>query len=352
MAQTKYIPKILFVTNSTASKLWRVLPQARHCLNLGYNVSVIDTNGFSEKSLVGKDIAILQMVFDARVFKKAKKLGCKIVFEIDDLLHWLPVDHYAKKKINWKWIFDAYRAIRLADAVTVTNDNLKKHYNWLRIFKRKIDILPNYVDLDYWEHPQNINKTKEIRIGYCGGKSHVNDLKIILKPLKRILKEYDSVKFIQVGAGGFSTGNPITEYNYGKDLFKDLPIKKREYSLGAPMNYWSTKLNSLQLNIGLAPVKDNIFSRSKTPIKWMEYGINKVPSICTDFLYKDVIDNGENGYLAKTEDDWYKYMKELIDNPGKRILMGRKAYYKIKKDYDLKKHLYKWSDIYKELIIK
>jgi glycosyltransferase involved in cell wall biosynthesis len=40
--------------------------------------------------------------------------------------------------------------------------------------------------------------------------------------------------------------------------------------------------------------------------------------------YKPVIEQGKNGYLAATRDDWVKYLKELRD-PELRELMGQRA---------------------------
>lgn len=342
--------RILFVCNSTASRLWRIMPQARYMLNQGYDVRVIDVKKLYKEDISGADLIVLQMMFEPNVFKDAKKKGTKIIFEMDDMIHWLPKDHYAKEKIDLKWKYNCYRAINMADALTVTNDYLKNTYQIARPWKKNIHVLPNYVDMEYWKRPSNPNQSDVVRIGYCGGKSHVKDLELIKEPLKEVLNKYKKVKFIQCGAGGFSTGNPVTEYNYGKDMFKDLPSSKREYSLGAVMDYWSEKLNSLQLDIGLAPVQNNKFSRAKTPIKWMEYGINGVPSICTKFLYKGVVRDRYNGFLAETEDDWYKYLCQLVESEALRKAMGKRAQYEIEKEHDMKDHLQKWEFVYKQLI--
>lgn len=348
MAKTK---NILFVCNSTASRLWRVLPQARHMkLRRDFDAKIVEAKKFYPDDMKGADIIVLQMAFDPKIFKDAKRKGIKIVFEIDDLLHWLPKDHYAKSKINLRWKWDVVRAINMADAVTVTNEQLYKTYRWLRPFKKNIHILPNYVDMQYWDKPHNPNMTDNVRIGYCGGKSHVNDLLYIKDVLVEVMNKYDNVKFVQCGAGGYSGSDPVTEYNYGKDLFKELPIEKREYSLGAPMMVWADKLNHLQLDIGLAPVVENKFSKAKTPIKFMEYGVNSVPSICSEFLYKDVIKHGYDGYLVKTEEEWYRYLCQLIENAPLRRTIGKRARSKVRKHYNLHEHLGRWELLYRSLI--
>jgi hypothetical protein len=42
--------------------------------------------------------------------------------------------------------------------------------------------------------------------------------------------------------------------------------------------------------------------------------------------YVDAISHGETGFLAGTEEDWYTYLKALIQNATLREEVGRRAY--------------------------
>ncbi len=340
---------ILFVCNSTASRLWRILPQAKYLQRKGWMIGLKEANKF-DFIPDATEIAVLQMVYDERLIRDLKKKNIKIVFELDDLIEWVPKDHYAHKDLKWSNTYYVYKAIRDADAIICTNDYLKKHYRLLRLFKRPIEILPNYVDLEYWKKDYNPNPTDIVRIGYCGGISHVNDLKLIARPLEKILKEFEKIRFVQVAAGGFSTENPLSQFRYGDDCFKNLPKRKREFMIGTPMEIWSTKLNQLQLDIGLASVVDNKFTKCKTPIKWMEYAVNRVPCIASKCLYGKAIEHGKTGFLAETEDDWYKYLKLLIKDKALRERVGERAMWEVYEKYDIKKYLHKWENIFLSLL--
>jgi len=50
------------------------------------------------------------------------------------------------------------------------------------------------------------------------------------------------------------------------------------------------------------------------------------PAIAYDFCAaSELIEHGKTGYVAKTDDEFEKYMKKLIDNPKLRSKMGRQA---------------------------
>lgn len=338
--------------NGTASRIWRVFPHLKHFnKKFGWDIKARPSDKVKPEELKWADVMVLQMVFDNRAYEFAKRFNKKTIFEIDDMVEWVPKDHYARNiTFNPVRIYQFFMAIRKADAVIVSTPYLKKRYNWLRFGKRPVDVLPNCIDLDFWEKEPIKNYSDQIRIGYAGGNSHVNDLKMVIPALKRILKEYPKTKFIYCGTGGISSDNPMVEYNYGEDLFKEIPVNRREYVLGSNMEVYPDKLNSLQFDLAIAPVVENPFTRAKTPIKWMEYGINKVPTVCTKFLYKSVVTHGTTGFLAESENDWYTYIKKLVESKSLRHKIGDNAYKAVKKKHDLKKNLHKWEKVYQAII--
>jgi len=330
------------------------MPVARYLKRYGYQTVLVPAKEMKMEMIADFDLIVLQMVFDRRLIKEIKKQKKKYIFEMDDLLTWVPKDHYAHKEIKqsgWEWRLAVWNAIRKADAITTTNKHLARYYRFLRPIKNNIHVLPNYIDEQFWLKDHKKNLTDTIRIGYVGGMSHVEDLKTIVNPLKRILKEFPNTRFIQMGTGGWSSDDDeYTEFNYGDDVFKQLPRNQRTYYHGASMMVYPDKLYALQLDIGIAPLIENRFTKSKTPIKWMEYALNRTPSVCQEFLYKDVVKHGENGYLATTEDDYYKYLKLLVKDKSARLKIGERAYWDTVSNYVFSKHGEKWRRVYDKIL--
>jgi len=345
---------ILFIQNATGSRLYRILPIARYLARTKkYDCKVRGltagkAGGVSQTELDWADIVVMQMTFSPKFIGACKKAGCKIVYEIDDLMQSVGKKHYAYKEMNSWRTFLTYWAIWQSDVVTVTNQKLADTYKW---FNPNIHVLPNYLDLPFWEKNQLTNTSKTIRLGWIGGNSHLEDLEFITPVIKRVLEKYPNVKFISTGMGGTPSPDPWVKFNYGESIFDDLPQEQYEYSLGFPMDVFPSKIPALRLDLAIAPVVQQKFSECKTPCKALEYGLNKIPGVYSKFLYKrhDTVIDGQTGFLVENNDDeWFDRICYLIDNEQERREMGERANKHIKENFTFEDHASKWEAIYKE----
>jgi hypothetical protein len=177
--------------------------------------------------------------------------------------------------------------------------------------------------------------------------SHQEDLDFIAPVIKRVIDEFPNVKFVYTGGGGWTGVGPNSEIRFGEDHFKDIPLSRREWSSGSRLETWPAKLNSMRLDIALAPLADNRFSRSKTHIKAMEYGINRWPGVYQKFLYGDIVKHGETGFVATTQEEWYAHIKQLILDHDLRRKLGDNAYRHIKDNYTFDGNHELWLGVYR-----
>ncbi|MFB6076335.1 MAG: hypothetical protein ABEK17_04290, partial [Candidatus Aenigmatarchaeota archaeon] len=146
-----------------------------------------------------------------------------------------------------------------ADLITVTTEYLKNRIK--EISKNpNIEVLPNAIDFNHWK-PWNLRENKEIRIGWTGGSTHYEDWFSIKDPLREVFEEFDNLKLVIQGCKWDGTLKGIP-YEFHKWIdFEGHPYKSA----------------SLNLDIGLIPLNDNAFNRSKSCIKWYEYSALGVP---------------------------------------------------------------------------
>lgn len=346
---------ILFIHNSTGSRLYRILPIAKYLGTVGWNIKVRGlqhgkTGGISSIELEWADLVVVEMTYSPSFIKACHDAGAKVIYEMDDLMEKVTPKHYAHKDMNAWRTFLTYWCLNRADGISCTGEALKNHYKW---FNQNIEILPNYLDLEFWERPYLENTSDAIRLGWVGGTSHREDLEFISPVIEKVLRKYSNVKFVCVGFGGTNSPLGWVRYNYGEGFFNNLPSGQYEFSLGVPMEVFPDKLASLRLDIAVAPVVENVFSRCKSNCKSQEYGINRIPGVYQAFLYHDAVINGETGYLATTEDEWFEKICTLIEMKKEdRKRMGDNAYNYIREDFDFKKHADKWVDFYKSMVGK
>jgi len=364
--------RIYFLTNQTASKVWRLHAQARYMASLGHEIRIEDfgldaQRPFNPANLDWADVIVSEMVFDSRIIEAIAGTNKKLIYEIDDLQEWTHKEHYAydiTKAISyksWKRRFDIWKFMRHADAFIVTNEKLKNTYKWLKWFGRskKIYVLPNYVDMEYF-HPGNIkptvNETGRIRILWAGGSSHDIDLRFIRPVLRKILEKYDNVDFVCFGHGGWSSPtSPFVEFQYSGDkshVFKGLPRERIHYMMWKKWHDYPRGLWMTRCDFGIAPLVQNKFAEMKTPIKAMEYGVIGLPTVGARFLYKDVIIDGETGFLAETQDEFFEAMCKLIEDKELREKMGKAAQKRVLENFNINDHVHKWAQVFEDVYRK
>ena len=63
-----------------------------------------------------------------------------------------------------------------------------------------------------------------------------------------------------------------------------------------------------------------------------------IPAVCSDVgANRDVINHGENGFLASSEDEWLTHLKTLIDNVQLRKRLGAAARETVVEKYSMRK---------------
>jgi len=87
------------------------------------------------------------------------------------------------------------------------------------------------------------------------------------------------------------------------------------------------QFSSTGFDIGLAPMLDDDFHRSKTNTKFREYGACGIAGIYSNVaLYASFVKDGETGLLAENRPEaWYHAMVRLVNDPELRARIGGSA---------------------------
>lgn len=79
-------------------------------------------------------------------------------------------------------------------------------------------------------------------------------------------------------------------------------------------------------DISLAPLEMTLFSDAKSNIKYLEASILGLPSVCSAVkTFREVINNGQNGYTASTDEEWEAALTELVQDRSRREAIGQAA---------------------------
>ena len=335
--------KIKAFPNSSGSGQWRVTHPMKYLQRLGHTISLKKSDVGATTTIdeiLGYDAILPQGIINIEALKLIlavrRDYGTKIILDFDDMIKVTRDNpHYKDHKI-WDASPILQSFAKFADGITTTGEHLAKY---LRTLNKNVFILPNYMDLEYWQYPIKKNTTDKVRICYVGSVTHLMDIKMIAPVLKKILKTYkDKVELVMVGDLRW------------REVFKG--FDNVDCLLGVPFDSYALRLNGLMMDIGIAPLRKTNFNLCKSPIKWMENSIAGGATVASSTVYDRVIRHGENGFLANNKDEWFKYLSELITNAPLRKKMHHRALGEVLKLYSLEKHIGEWERVYETIINK
>lgn len=287
-----------------------------------------------------------------KLIEKAKKMGKEIIFETDDLVfdpkYIQQADHYKKmnileRKQYEKGIGEEILKDPYVKVCTTTTSYLAKI---LEGYGKKVFVSKNKLSLEDLEIVEKIMRKvepsaeiKSLRIGYFAGtKGHDRNFATVEDALVRVLEKYPNAKLVL--AGPLKTSEKLDKF---KDRIERLPFVPREEHF---KNIASVDINIIPLE------KNNPFCEAKSELKFFEAGILSVPSVAvSNQTYREAIEDGENGFLAGSDDEWVEKLERLIKDRELRKQMGKEAREKSSREYTTKNsHNKKYYEYLRDII--
>lgn len=304
----------------------------------GYEVKVVNYLNSDEarESINFFDLVILYRVpanpDTVGMIEYARSLGKVLYYDIDDLLidscNPPPIESYGGQVspaayINLVKDTAMFRAAAsLCDfAISSTNPLLERLSALVRT--RQGYLHRNALDHHILPLRKDARSKPYVSIFYGSGTlAHNSDFtEIALPAIDRILSLHKNVKFVAVG----HLKLPSSFLQKYTEQVVQLPIMPN------PQVYLNC-LSSADINIAVLHGDD--INDCKSEIKWMEAAYFEIPSVMSVTRnYVDVIDDGVDGFLARSEYEWFEFLNKLVLDEGLRAKVGVAAYSKVKREY-------------------
>jgi glycosyltransferase involved in cell wall biosynthesis len=111
---------------------------------------------------------------------------------------------------------------------------------------------------------------------------------------------------------------------------------------------YPSMMKGWDIDIGIAPLRDNQFNRAKSNLRWLEYSSMKVPTVAS-YVRPFSESITEDGILCRTRQDWHAQLKRLIEDKNERERIGLAAYEKVKTDFNMEKVTKQYRSILEEI---
>jgi glycosyltransferase involved in cell wall biosynthesis len=215
--------------------------------------------------------------------------------------------------------------IENSDGLIVSTPYLAEVYGE---YCKNVYVVPNSIDTQKWDKAPR-KKRAGIRIGWIGGASHAEDLRLLENVIPRITAISPEVRFVFVSSC-------IPEF------LKSLP-QVEAVEKWSPILKYPAHLAKQDFDIGVAPLRDNKFNRAKSNLRWLEYGALGIPCVASRVgHFAQTVDHGVDGLLASTPAEFGLYLEHLVTDRKLRKKIGAAAHARIAKDFNIDKNV----DIY------
>ncbi len=192
------------------------------------------------------------------------------------------------------------KMLRMVDLVLAGNEFLasfaRQHNACVRVF-------PTVVDTNRYcprpEHQDDI-----VTIGWVGRWTSTPYLQALDSVVERLGAMHSNVELLLIGADA--------------TRFSGVPVKTHPWRL-------ETEIEDVaRIDVGIMPLPDDTYARGKCGLKLLQYMALGIPSVASPMgVSKTIIQDGFNGFLADSDDEWVEKLTRLIVDNRLREKLGK-----------------------------
>jgi glycosyltransferase involved in cell wall biosynthesis len=226
--------------------------------------------------------------------------GVPYVVDYDDAL-FHKYDRWSEGAAAWLYRGKFQRLLVCSAGVTAGNAYLETLCR--QNGAQEIERVPSVVDIERYE-PSTVDEPPGNRlvVGWIGSPTTTKYLHLIESALGRLASEYPLV-LMTIGAG------PLGEFA--------IPVEPHLWTFESEVKL----LN--RIDIGVMPLDDEPWERGKCGYKLIQYMALAKPVVASPVgVNAEIVSHGTNGFLATSEQDWFKALHQLAASHDRRCSMG------------------------------
>lgn len=201
-----------------------------------------------------------------------------------------------------------------SDAVIVGNRFLKDQV--MRFLEpSKVRLIPTAIDINAYPKTKESSNSSETILGWIGTHSTLKYLKDLDRVFEALAKRFNQIS-LKIVCDEFCD-------------FSTIPVIKKRWSLEEEND------DLISFDIGLMPLKNDLWSRGKCGLKIIQYQCVGLPVVCTPVgVNRDIIRDGYNGFWAATSQEWVERLSVLIEREDLRRKMGARGIAVVAKEFN------------------
>jgi len=298
--------EILYQKGQVLSKVWALLRGFWRRSTLVFRVAKVQV------VLVHRELA--PMGFPWVAWFLTQVLKKPMVFDFDDAI-WIPnTSHSNRWTLGLKSYGNTSKLIRISSLVFAGNAFLAEYAKSCG-GRAEVNIMPTTIDTEGHHNRLGSPSKEAFVVGWTGSHStltYLNDL----KPTMEALAAEFPLRWVIV-----SDVRP----NFDCSFLEFRPWSKE------------TEVESLlDFHVGVMPLRDDAWAEGKCGFKALQYLALGIPALVSPVgVNKEIVQEGENGYLCSEPEDWYERLKQLASDAELLALLSKNTRKGIESKYSV-----------------
>ena len=262
------------------------------------------------------------------IFERLFARQTKMIFDFDDAI-WLQNVSAGNKALGFlKDAEKTAKLIAMSDMVFAGNAYLTAY---AKQHNSNTKLIPTVVNTANYTRIKQAPR-EQICIGWSGSFSTIPYFEQALPVLQQIKNKYgDKVYFKVIGDANY--------YN------KELNIK------GVAWKSETEVAELSEIDIGIMPLPNDEWTKGKCALKGLLYMSLEQAAVLSDVgVNGTVVQDGENGFLASSTEEWVNKLSILIENKNLRQAMGKKARQTVIERYSVQSQKDNYVRFFREVI--
>jgi glycosyltransferase involved in cell wall biosynthesis len=229
-----------------------------------------------------------------------------VVFDFDDAV-WLPPPNHG----TWAPLHTTRRLVDRATRVFAGNSYLAEY---ARQSHDRVDVVPTVVDTTVYRPDERPIRDIPV-IGWIGSPTTAPYLSMLTGVLGELARTFQ-FRLRVIG------GRPLA--------LPGVPVETIPWSLEAEAAQFR------DLDIGLYPLTDDVWSQGKCGFKAIQYLASGVPAVVSSVgVVREIVENGRDGLWATTPAEWKAALARLLSDPAERRRLATNGRRQIETRYSL-----------------
>jgi len=226
--------------------------------------------------------------------------GVPLILEFDDAIYLTDTSEANARWRSLKCAGKTNELCKISSRVVVGNEYLAEY---ARRFNSHVSIVPTTIDTSAYQARETYADSNPVVIGWSGSVTTVAHLRKIDRVLQRVAAE-EHIRLHVMGTPTYTLEGVSTH-----------------------AIQWSPEVELPELNrfdVGVMPLPDEEWARGKCALKALQYMALGIPTITAPVgVNAEIIQDGTNGLLATTEDEWVERITSLVRDVRMRERIGR-----------------------------